>query len=138
MLKEKIQKLIVAGLLVGTFVSCTGNVFAAQKTIKIPALGNGYTKISDTRSGKYSYVIAKCLAVYPEGLYDKDNFERIQVCIFNSSGKQISRQMPLKEGTGNQQVSLNKNCMKYKKVQFGFCGNSKKYRAETRVGYDAK
>lgn len=128
----------MAGLLAGTFISCTGNVFAAQKTISIPALNNGYTKISDTRSGKYSYVWAKCVAVYPEGRYDKDNFEKIRVRIFNSSDKPISNLMTLKEGTGNQRVSLYSNCMKYKNIKFGFCGNSEKYRAETRVGYDGR
>lgn len=138
MLKEKIQKIIVAGLLAGTFVSCTGNVFAAQKTITIPALNDGYTKISDTRSGKYSYVWAKCVAVYPKGVYSKDNFEKIRVRIFNTSGKNISGRYTLKEGLSNQEIHLYDNCMNYKKVVFGFCGNSEKYNAQARVGYDAR
>lgn len=138
MLKEKLGKIVVASLVAGTIISSASHAFAAQKDITIPKLGKGYTMISDTRSGNHSSVIAKCVAVYPTGTYDEDNFKKIQVCIFNSSGTPISNQKVLTEGTGNQTVPLYENCMKYKNIQFGFCGNSANSEAKARVGYDAQ
>ena len=138
MLKEKLGKIIVTSLVAGSIISSASHAFAAQKTISIPKLGQGYTKISDTRSGKNGYVLAKCVAVYPKGTYDEDNFRNIRVCILDSQGGHISNEKTITEGTGYQKVKLYEHCMGCKNIKFGFCGNSANYAANAIVGYDAK
>lgn len=116
----------------------TLSAFAATttKTITIPALGNGYTKKSATRSGNYSYVTVKCKSVYPTGTYKEDNFKKIRVKIFNSSTKGISNQYTLIEGQAATPIKILEGYLSIRQIQFGFCGNSENYKAETVVSYN--
>lgn len=133
-MKEKLSIVLVAIIILANTIG----VNATTKTIAIPRLGYGETKLSATRTGKYSYVQARCKAVYPQGSYDSDTFTKIRVKIRDEYDTLMSDYLALTEGKALSNITLFEGYLDIKKIKFCFYGNSTEYPATAEVEYLAK
>ncbi len=112
------------------------NVLASetQTTIK---LNSNYspTQVSISRSLQYSYVSAKCLAVYPTS--GTDTFTKIRAYISRADRTNISDTYILTEGNDYTFVRLHEGYLNLQYVYLNFTGNSTS-EAWAEVVYDPK
>ncbi len=92
---------------------------------------------SISRSGKYSYLVMRNIAVYPSSGVE-DNFRYIQGNAKNSSGTQICNIVKLDEqSTKATEVPIYEGYLNTSSVIFRFRGNSPNYGAHAEVVYNA-
>lgn len=140
-MSKRIKKVVVIMsafmLLAANAIFCYAGV---QKTIYIypnKVWTAGYEN-SDTRTGKYSYVLARNLAVYPEN-GGEDTFTTIHVRVEDPYGVIISEQgdISLRESSINTTIQIQEGYLDVMTVCFSFRGNSNSS-ATAEIYYDAK
>lgn len=113
---------------ISTSALCIGmissSVLAKNETITLAKNQVWNTRSEISRTAKYSYVQAKCVAVYPTS--GSDNFSKIQCTVANSSGTAIAAKdyYTLTEGNAYSNMTIKEGSLNVKTVKFKFRGNS--------------
>jgi len=132
-MKKKIAAVISTVLMI-VLIAGT-NVFAVRETIPLGANQVWNTRSAVARSTYYSYVAARCYAVYPPN-GGNDNFTRVQVRAKNASGIVITSIVTLYE-TADTTTSIDifEGYLNATSVTFQFRGNDPDYAATADVFY---
>lgn len=115
-------------------------VNGAESTITLK-VNQGGTHLESTRTGKYSYAEARCIAVYPQG-GGVDNFTKIRVKLCDTfvmceGFPPISDEYILYESAGgNTQLYFWEGYLSKKRFTFCFYGNNPELAAEAKVYYN--
>lgn len=137
-MKDRMIRVISVLAVAATLIMAGLNtVSAAYKDATLHLKGTAW--IMTERTGNYSYVLAKCVAVYPDGEYDTDNYTKIRCRITQgTNGTLWSDEYVLEEGKAGKRIDLYEGNLTYKKVTFNFYGNTTGLTAYTHVKYDPK
>lgn len=112
--------------------------FAYRKTLSL-AKNQVWTSVSDTRTGKYSYVETRCYAVYPTS-GGTDTYSKVRVRVTSSGGTLLCAKnyYTLSEtATSNKKIQLKDGYLNNTSIKFQFCGNTTNA-VKADVWYDAK
>lgn len=111
------------------------NVFATRSTIMLKTKQVWNVQASLTRTARYSYLTARCFAVYPTG-GGKDNFTRVQVKATNTGNTNITNVITLYEtSSGSTNIPIIEGYLNETSVKFSFRGNNPNYAAYADVEY---
>lgn len=122
-MKKKVATCIAVVLALSA-IFCV-NVFALRGVFSLPANQYWVGSEHQTRTGKYSYALARCYAVYPTG-GGWDFFEKVQTELRTTYGRKISDTYILDETKNeNKQIKIYEGEQNEKAVMFVFRGNSK-------------
>lgn len=120
---RRVKSIVMMTLAVCLLLSM--HVFATRETLSLPK-NQVWVSCGTVRSGNYSYVSARCYAVYPiDG--GSDTFTRIQVQVTNSAGTVISLSSAYtlyETASSSSQLSLKEGYLATKSIQVRFRGNS--------------
>jgi hypothetical protein len=123
-LKTLISTVTMIGMLAGSF----GMASVTSKLVTIPASTSGWQYNKDTRSGSYSYVSTRCLAI--DGARST-----IATAVFNTSMAKISNEYTLTEDSTTQtytSVKVKEGYLNVLNIYIGFHGT-----ANTTSNYEA-
>lgn len=139
MKKLKSMKKIVAVILIATFVLSSSILsLAVSADVYIPA-NQAWTSDSDntdSRSGNYSTVYARCHTVYPDS--GTDSFSKIQVQVTNGYGVNVSNVYILSEtASSSTEIPIKEGYLGIRFVGFKFRGNSSSD-ANSSVSYNGR
>jgi hypothetical protein len=114
-----LKTLISTGTMIGMLAGSFGMASVTSKIVTIPATSSSWTYNSATRTGNYSYVSARCLAV--DGAKSS-----IATAVFNSSMNKISGEYTLTENNSASatftSVKINEGYLTTKSIYLGFHG----------------
>ncbi len=111
------------------------NVFATRSTITLKTKQIWNVRTSLTRTTRYSYLTARCFAVYPTG-GGKDNFTRVQVKATNTGNTNITNVITLNEtSSAPTNIPIIEGYLNESSVKFCFRGNNPDYSAYADVDY---
>lgn len=104
-----------------------GNMTSLAKSADVAILANmTWTSDSDhtdSRSGQYSTVYARCYSVYPDS--GTDTFQQIRCRVTNGYGSVISSEVTLKEtASSNTAITIKEGYLSTRFVGFQFRGNT--------------
>lgn len=112
------------------------NVSAANATVTVGANQTWSYLGNKSRTGKYSYIAMRNLAVYPT-YGGEDNFRYIQGSANNENGYQICNVLTLDEQSNEASYpSIYEGYLNSKFINFKFRGNSPNYGATASVVYN--
>lgn len=136
---KKITKMITVHIL-AMMLLLSSSIISMAKTADVAILANkAWTSDSDntdSRSGKYNTVYARCLSVWPES--GTDNFTKIKCRATNGYGKVITEEVTLDENnTSSTSISIKEGYRNVTFVGFQFRGNSNAS-ANSRVSYSGR
>lgn len=118
--------MIVYILAVMFLLSCSMTSLAKSADVAILA-NMAWTSDSDhtdSRSGQYSTVYARCYTVWPDS--GTDTFEKIRCRVTNGYGSVISNEVILNEtASSNSTITIKEGYLAIKFVGFQFRGNTK-------------
>lgn len=134
------MKKIIATMMAVATIGCMSciNAFAGNTTVTVSANQTWTDLDPDARTGMYSYLAMRALAVYPT-YGGEDNFRYIQGNAKNSYGNQICDILVLDERSNEASYPyIYEGYLNTSLVIFRFRGNSPNYGAKADVVYNAE